>query len=476
MSNNLELALITRVIDDADFHSLEKAQITEEYFSTPEAAELFRYLRDVYHSPTATGMVPSRDMVKMRFQGFYPFPAADPVPVLAQELRRQKVRLEIAKLAQDLQAEVEHNPLEAMATLRAQTSRISALAEVGQDMSMSAAYSTLMQQYEMVAAGGGLLGIPYPWHPINEETQGMQPGQFIVFYARPKNMKSWIAIYIGVYTYLHSRRRVLYYTREMSPNLVAWRTAACMAKVSYKAFKNGRLQPELKQHAFGILQELMDDERSAGAMMGHQPDFKIVSDHGASGSGGGGVSWLRAKIREFRPDLVIVDGMYLMKDDRDGKRSVDWKNIAHISQDLKLTAQEFNIPLIGVTQANRGAEKTRGEDLTELAYADALGQDADAVFRLKHIEPIDEQTKKKRSEIIITAPGLREGKFEGIIIAGEPATDFQTVKKVLTSSAEADEYEDGEKKQSKNPSPAHGASASFRGSGPQRDPRVPLMR
>ena len=60
MPNNLELALITKVIDDRDFHSLEKAQITEEFFTTPEAAELYRYLHSVYHDPTSPGSVPSR--------------------------------------------------------------------------------------------------------------------------------------------------------------------------------------------------------------------------------------------------------------------------------------------------------------------------------------------------------------------------------------------------------------------------------
>jgi replicative DNA helicase len=460
------MALITKVIDDSDFHALEKSQITEEYFATAEAQELYRYLLETFHNPADPGFVPSREMVKMRFQGFYPFPSNDSVPVLAAELRRQKVRMEISQLALNLQVEVERNPLEAMATLRAHTSRISALAEVGQDLSLSAAYSIIRQQYETVSSGNGVIGLPYPWDPVNEETQGMQPGQFIVLYGRPKSMKSWIGIYIGVHIYREQRKRVLFYTREMHPNLVAWRTAACMAKVDYKAFKNGKLQPALRQHAFEVLQELLDDERNEGIGHGHQPDFKIVSDHG---SGGGGIAWLRAKIREFQPDLVIVDGMYLMKDDRDNKRSIDWKNIAHISQDIKLAAQEFNIPILGITQANRAAEKSNGEDLTELSFSDSLGQDADAVFRVKKYIKYDEVTKQKVTELAFTAPGLREGTFEGIIIKGQPATDFSFVK-ILTEAVEADDLE-----RKKKESSAHGARPNFK-RGELRDPRVPMLR
>jgi replicative DNA helicase len=126
-----------------------------------------------------------------------------------------------------------------------------------------------------------------------------------------------------------------------------------------------------------------------------------------------------------------------MMDDRSRSRSVDWKNMAHISQDLKLTAQDFDIPVVGVTQATRAADKSKGEDLTELAYADAFGQDADAVFRVSKKDVIDENNQK-RTELYLTAPGLREGKFDGIIVRGEPATSFDYIKTIIDMEAEDD--------------------------------------
>jgi hypothetical protein len=320
----IERALLSRVIQDKDFHTLEKAQISEEFFATPEGVEIFRYLKSVYHDPVSTGQVPSLEMVQYRFPTFFPFNTNDSVPILAQQLRLEKVRLEILALSQVLSDVAERNPLEAMAALRAESSKISALAEVGRDLSMAGAYNMLLAQYEMVQQGGGLLGIPYPWEQLNEETQGMQPGQFIVLFGRPKSMKTWLGIEMGCHAYLQARRRVLIYTREMTPELMSQRVAARLGRVDYKAYKNGKLQPELKARVFNILQDLIEDEKSAGAAGLHQPYIIIVSDRGAGGSGGGGIGWLQAKIREYRPDLVIVDGMYLMKDDRSGQRTVDW--------------------------------------------------------------------------------------------------------------------------------------------------------
>lgn len=454
-------------METGDFHSLEKLQITEDYFTSPEVREIYRYLRDTFHGAETSGHVPSVQMAQTRFPSFFPQGSYDSVPILCSELRRERLRMEFLSLSQRLAIEAEKDPQAALTTLKSETSKLSALSEVGSDMTMAGAYQVLLDRYEMVQNQQGLLGIPFPWAQLNEETQGMQGGQFIIIYGRPKSMKTWIANYIAVNAYLNHNCRVLFYTREMSPFMVAQRTAANIAGVAYKAFKNGTLQPELKQRTFEILKELSESEQSVEAHTAgaNKPMFSIVSDRTAGG-GGGGVGWLRAKIKDLKPHLVVVDGMYLMKDDRSNTRTIDWKNIAHISQDLKLTAQEFDIPVIGVTQANRGADKAKGDDLTELSYSDSIGQDADAVLRVTKTERFDDTINAKRTELYITAPGIREGKFEGIVINGEPAVDFKFVRMLIDSDSAASndhDYSGDKKKYAANRPPG----ATWR-----RDPKI----
>lgn len=476
MSSNIELALLTRVIDEQNFHALEKAQITEDYFVTPEAKEVYRFLRHTYHDPQTIGLVPSRDMVRYRFPTFYFAPqVSDQVLVLCAQMRIEKIRMESMRVAQELQSLAERDPQAAVALLRSESANISRLSEVGQDLSMASAFNLLWDQYQITSESQGMLGIPYPWHQLNDETQGMQGSQFIVLYGRPKSMKTWIAIYMAVHNYLFSRRRVLFYTREMNPKLVAQRVAATIAGVDYKAFKNGTLQPELRDRVFTILNQLKEDEQEAGRLGLRQPYFIIISDRGAGG--GGGVGWLQSKIREMQPDIVYVDGMYLMKDDRSNQRSVDWKQIAHISQDLKLTSQEFDVPLVGVTQANRAAQKTKGDDLTELAFSDALGQDADAVFRVSKEQRVDEQGVK-HTELFLRAPGLREGVFDGIVLHAQPATNFGYIRTLTAEDNSAEgqnDYGEGGRRRQNGaagggiqPRPTFGASGQAR---PYMDPR-----
>lgn len=476
--NNLEIALLTRVVDDRDFHSLEKARIDESYFTDEMTIQVYNYLRDTFFSPATVGCVPSREMVELNRPAIksWWFPSSDSIPVLANELRKERVRMELLLLSQQIENTASLNPIDALAAVRAKIGEVTALAEIGADLTMSNAYGELLHNYEKVAAVGGVIGIPYPWHILNEETQGMQGGQFIVIYGRPKSMKSWVAIDMAVHAYIYSRKRVMFYTREMSPQMVSQRVAARIARVDYKKFRNGQLQPEMKNHVFTLLKELAECDQVN--QLTNKPFFTVVSDRNSGGSGGG-VGWLQAKIRDFKPDIVFVDGMYLMKDDRSKTRSIDWKQIAHISQDLKLTAQEFDIPVIGITQANRAAQKTNGDDLTELAFTDSLGQDADAVFRISKKDRIDEATRTKYTELYLTAPGLREGTFDGLVMRAHPATHFEYVR-TLTSE---DEQRDNELEAAKH-GRGGGGRSSGAGSGPPpggaqssfRVPRTPPPR
>lgn len=426
----IETRILSKIIEDQDFHSIEKAQINESFFFLPENKAVFQYIKSVFYDPLTRGLVPSAQLVSERFPSFF-FPQGikDAVPILAGELRAEKVRTEILSLAQNIVDEVNADPMKAKSLLLSKATEISSIASVGEDLTMAAAYKMLLENYETVQKSGGVIGIPYPWEPLNAVTQGMKGGEFIVLYGRPKSMKSFVALYMASDCYLRSRRRVLFFTMEMSPLLVCQRTAAMFASVEYDAFKSGKLQPSLQQHTFSILKDLMEDETLHGAHGGAQPCFSITSSRSAGGRAG--VSWLRSKVTEVKPHILFVDGMYLMSDDRSKQRTIDHKSIGQISQDLKLLAQEFDIPVVAVTQANRGAQGSVGEDLTELSFSDSLGQDADAVYRISKQPRLDDNNLL-HDELWITAPGLREGKFDGIVVGGYPCFDF-ACRRVLTN-------------------------------------------
>jgi len=148
------------------------------------------------------------------------------------------------------------------------------------------------------------------------------------------------------------------------------RAASIIAKVDYEQVKTGTLNEEDEQIYFEALEALEAWEKES-QRDGRRAAMHFISDRDMKGAGtkkGVTVDILSAEAERFGADLVLVDGFYLMRDGRTGVKSRDWKQIGNISSDIKEMAQTLGVPVIGTTQANRGASKTVGDDVDEIGY------------------------------------------------------------------------------------------------------------
>lgn len=90
------------------------------------------------------------------------------------------------------------------------------------------------------------------------------------------------------------------------------------------------------------------------------------------------VKEVRSLIYSYRPDIVMIDGIYLMKG---ASGDSHWEKITNISRELKQVAQGEGCPIWGIHQASRNAVGKRIE-VEHVAYADALAQDCDTLWAL----------------------------------------------------------------------------------------------
>jgi len=199
------------------------------------------------------------------------------------------------------------------------------------------------------------------------------------------SMKSWVAAKIAAHAYMHANRRVLVYSCEMSTALFEDRVACALLNLSYTELKEGNLSELDWKYYKAALRRLGKDEEM-DATAGRRRAIKFCSAY--DDPNGGGVAHLMAKMDEFSADFVIVDAFYKMKDDRTGKRSVRWEPQYNIVQDLSGVSSSLHVPVIGVTQRSRPGkkedeDKAEDEQVADIAYADAVGQEADVVYRVK---------------------------------------------------------------------------------------------
>ena len=79
-------------------------------------------------------------------------------------------------------------------------------------------------------------------------------------------------------------------------------------------------------------------------------------------------------MRLYKPDIVCIDGAYLMSNNPAPEALGDWKELAAVSRDLKQTANTLETPIIGVVQANRGAAETDKVAGHNIAGSDAFSR------------------------------------------------------------------------------------------------------
>lgn len=167
--------------------------------------------------------------------------------------------------------------------------------------------------------------------------------------------------------------RVLFFSKEMAYREVFERLDAVYAKVPFQGFIRGQLTPEQDQQYYDRME----------ALRASQGDIWVVSE-----DSGQGISGMAAKIATYNPDFVIVDGLYLMTDDNHARGRVE--QLMNISHGLKELAKDFNVPLLASTQLNREAtdakKKALANNVENIAWGDAVGQDADGIIEMYQSE------------------------------------------------------------------------------------------
>ena len=159
----------------------------------------------------------------------------------------------------------------------------------------------------------------------------------------------------------------MYVSFEMSSQELASRNDAIAAKVPYGNVLTGNLT---KKELNLIRQQLV--------LAKNQQPFIIVEDTASLST----VSSLSALVHEHKPNVLFVDGVYMM-DDEHGERKGSPQAITNITRGLKRLAQKYNIPLVATTQVlswKIGNKTSRTITGDSIGYSSSFVQDSDLVL------------------------------------------------------------------------------------------------
>ncbi|MEE3327080.1 MAG: replicative DNA helicase [Myxococcota bacterium] len=236
---------------------------------------------------------------------------------------------------------------------------------------------------------GELTGLPTGFAKLDSLTGGFQPGDLVIVAARPSMGKTALALNFARNAAVDAGKKVAIFSLEMTTRSLVMRMLSSEAKVDFSSFRSGLISTE----AHSRLMESAGRLAEAGIW---------IDDTGAAT-----ILEIRAKSRRLAAqhglDLVVVDYLQLAHGDRNS--SSREQEISEISRGLKGLAKELDIPVIALSQLNRGPE-TRKEDkrpmLADLRESGAIEQDADIIgFIYRDVVYNKETEHENMAEFII---------------------------------------------------------------------------
>jgi len=215
---------------------------------------------------------------------------------------------------------------------------------------------------------GGVLGIRSGFDSIDVNyPTGYAPGQLIFIISRTNQGKSWLALDFAINAWAQGKR-ILYVSLEMSPQSVRDRAYTFMSKGDFKMSDLARASVDLD--ALKVW---------TNANMQSNGSFVVTA---SDGMGDFTPAQLQGKIEQYGPDLVVVDYLQLMSDNRGSTGETE--RVRNASKELKSLSMTSSIPIIAVAAASSHETKEYNTppQIYETAGSKQAAFDADLVLSL----------------------------------------------------------------------------------------------
>ena len=263
--------------------------------------------------------------------------------------------------------------------------------------------STLEETFTEIEVAAGrtdeMIGVPTGFIELDSLTHGLHPGQMIVVAARPAVGKATRGVDIARAAAIKHGQPAAIFSLEMSRTEITMRILAAEASIQLQNLRKGTLSE--------------DDWKKLARYMGTLSEAPLFIDDSPNMS----LMEIRAKARRLSQQhglkLVIIDYLQLMSSGK--KVESRQQEVAEFSRALKLLAKELEVPVIAISQLNRGPEQRTDKrpQMSDLRESGSIEQDADVVILLHR----DRDNPEREGEADVIVAKHRNGPTKDIVLA-----------------------------------------------------------
>jgi replicative DNA helicase len=236
----------------------------------------------------------------------------------------------------------------------------------------------------------GVKGLETGFSELDKLTSGFQNGDLIIIAGRPSMGKTAISMNIVEHVAIHNSIPVAVFSLEMPMEQLVLRMISSFGRIDASKLRDGKMT-EVDWNSFNHAVRAFEENT---ILIDETPSITPTE--------------IRAKCRRLKrqyPDLglILVDYLQLMT--VHGKAENRVQEISEISRSLKALAKEISVPVIALSQLNRGVEsrpktgKGRMPQMADLRESGSIEQDADIVAFIYRDEQYHDDTYSNPEEI-----------------------------------------------------------------------------
>ncbi len=216
---------------------------------------------------------------------------------------------------------------------------------------------------------GNISGIPSGFKALDKITSGWQKSDLVIIAARPAMGKTAFVLSMAKNIAVNYHKPVAMFSLEMSNVQLVNRLIMNVCEIEGDKIKNGKLTKQ----EWSQLEHKINELLGAPIYVDDTPSLSVFELR----------SKARKLVKEHHIELIIIDYLQLMNASGMSFGSRE-QEVSIISRNLKALAKELDIPIIALSQLNRGVEARTGVDgkkpqLSDLRESGAIEQDADMV-------------------------------------------------------------------------------------------------
>lgn len=282
------------------------------------------------------------------------------------------------------------------------------VADENADEDYALAGATLAEDLDALEAvcrsDGTLAGVPTGFTDLDALLSGLQEEQFIIVAGRPAMGKSTLALDFIRACSIKNNIPTAFFSLEMGRREINYRLLSATGKVGLHHIRSGTMTEadwEKMNQAVATVSAApvyIDSSANLTLMDIRTKARRLVQRHGAK--------------------LIVVDYIQLMQTGKSKSGETRQQDVSDISRGLKLLAKELHVPVIGLSQLNRGPENREDKkpQVSDLRESGSLEQDADIVILL-HREDAYNKESPRAGEADIIVGKHRNGPTATVTVA-----------------------------------------------------------